>query len=317
MRVIPRALVGYLSVLQVCLLLSMTLDIRGQGPVLLRAVTIPDGTLLELELQRNVSSKTAEVGDLVDFGVVSAVVVDDVVVIEKGASARGRVVEVKRGRSFGRAGKLDIAIQDVLATDNERVPLRASEQAEGDGSTGKVTGAIIVTTILFFPVAPLWGFVKGKNVELPIGTRVQSFIHNDYPMQVQANKEPSEQLTETVIPEENINEASSPVPLGSISILASRSEVKDATTNILTWRGYTVGRSEDNLISFRTQVGDQLIELEIRFTEVGAQEVKLDAFLFKVTEVPAVGDMREPLITSSGELMNTLEAIKQSVEAVQ
>jgi len=310
MRLIPRALVGYLSVLQVCLLLSMTVDVRGQGPVLLRTVTIPDGTLLELELQKNVSSKTAEVGDLVDFAVVSAVVIDDVVVIKKGASARGRVVEVKRGRSFGRAGKLDIAIQDVLATDNERIPLRASEAAEGEGSTGKVTGAIIVTTILFFPVAPLWGFVKGKNVELPIGTRVQSFVHKDYPLQVQANQELSEQLTETIISEE-------PTPLGSISILASRSEVKDATTNILTWRGYTAERSEENLLSFRTQAGDQLIELEVRFTEVGAQEIKLDAFLFKVTEIPAVGDMREPLITSSGELMNTLEAIKQSVEAVQ
>ena len=317
MRLIPKALMGYLSVLQVCLLLSMTLEVRGQGPVLLRTVTIPDGTLLELELQKNVSSKTAEIGDLVDFAVVSAVVIDDVVVIEKGASARGRIAEVKRGRSFGRAGKLDIAIQDVLATDNERVPLRASEQAEGEGSTGKVTGAIIVTTILFFPVAPLWGFVKGKNVELPIGLRVQSFVHKDYPLQVQANQELSEQLIETIIPKENINEASSPVPLGSISILAFRAEVKDATTHILTQRGYTVGRSEENLISFRTQVGDQLIELEVRFTEVLPQVIKLDVFLFKVTEIPGVGDMREPLITSSGELMNTLADIKQSVEAVQ
>jgi len=317
MRLIPRALIGYLSVLQVCLLLSMTLEVRGQGPVLLRPVTIPDGTLLELELQKNVSSKTAEVGDLVDFAVVSKVVVDDVVVIEKGASARGRVVEVKRGRSFGRAGKLDIAIQDVLAIDSERIPLRASEAAEGDGNTGKVTGAIIVTSILFFPAAPLWGFVKGKNVELPIGQRVQSFVHKDYTMQVQANEEPGEQLTETFIPEENIGEANSPLPLGSISILAFRAEVKDAATHILTQRGYTLGRSEEDLVTFRTQVDDQLIELEIRFTEVIPQVVKLDVFLFKVKEVPAVGDMREPLITSSGELMNTLEDIKQSVEAVQ
>ncbi len=75
---------------------------------------------------------------------------------------------------------------------------------------------------------------------------MQSFVHKDYPLQVQANQELSEQLTETVISEENMNEASSPLPLGSISILASRSEVKDATTNILTWRGYTVGRSEEN-----------------------------------------------------------------------
>jgi len=168
MRLIPRTLVGYLSVLQVCLLLSMTLEVRGQDSSLDRAVTILDGTALELELQKNVSSKTAEVGDLIDFSVVSAVVVDDVVVIEKGASARGRVFEVKRGRSFGRAGKLEIQLQDILATDNERIPLRASEAAEGDGHTGKVTGAIVATTILFFPAAPLWGFVKGKNVEIHI-----------------------------------------------------------------------------------------------------------------------------------------------------
>jgi hypothetical protein len=40
------------------------------------------------------------------------------------------------------------------------------------------TGAI-VTGLIFWPAAPLWGIKKGKNAVYPLGTRFQAFVHGD------------------------------------------------------------------------------------------------------------------------------------------
>ena len=244
---------------------------------------------------------------------IAELTVDGITVIEKGASVRGRVIEVKKARSFGRAGKLDISIQDVLAIDGERIPLRASEAVEGDGNTGKVTGAIVVTTILFFPAAPLWGFVKGKNIDLPIGTRVPAFIHGDYSLKIPGQQDAEQSIQAITVAQAGEETRITATPLGSISIDASFLEVRKAATKILTQSGYTIGLVGSNLVRFRIQAGSELIELEIRLFDIG-QKTNLEAFLFKVHQIPLVGETREPFEISSDQLRTTLQQIQQSAQ---
>lgn len=143
------------------------------------SLELPDGTPVEIELVENISSEAVQEGSVMDFAVVQPVEVNGATVIARGAPARGRVMEVKKARHWGRAGKLVWAIQDVHAVDGQRIPLRLSKEVEGGGSSGKVAAAVVATAIVFWPAAPLWGLKKGKPAIIPAGTRVSSFVHGN------------------------------------------------------------------------------------------------------------------------------------------
>lgn len=142
-------------------------------------VKVPDGTLFEIETRATVSSEEIEEGSVVDFAVVQPVQVNGIVVIERGASARARVIEAKKAGHWGRAGKISWTMQDVVAVDGSRIPSRFTKEAEGGGSSGKVAGAVVATAIVFWPAAPLWGLKKGKPAILPAGKRFNVFVHGD------------------------------------------------------------------------------------------------------------------------------------------
>ena len=142
-------------------------------------VKVPDGTQLELELQSNISSKEAQEGDIINFTVVNDVVVNGAKIIERGAPAKARVAVAKKSGRWGRSGKLGWAMQDVLAADGSRIPLRMEKKIAGDSKGGTVTPGVIVTSLVFWPAAPLWGFKKGKDVSMPAGKRFEAFVHGD------------------------------------------------------------------------------------------------------------------------------------------
>ena len=150
---------------------------------------IPDGTQLELELQSNVTSKEAQEGDIINFTVVNDVVVGGVTVIERGAPAKARVAVAKKSGRWGRSGKLGWAMQDVLATDGTRLALRMEKNLAGDSKGGTVTTGVVVTALVFWPAAPLWGFKKGKDVTMPAGKRFEAFVHGD--TSVKGKQQPS------------------------------------------------------------------------------------------------------------------------------
>lgn len=140
---------------------------------------IPDGTPMELELMSNVSSKEAQEGDIVNFTVVNAVVVNGVTIIERGAPARARIAVAKKSGRWGKSGKLGWAMQDVMAADGSRIALRMDKKLSGDSKGGTVATGVIVTSLVFWPAAPLWGFKKGKDVTMPAGKRFEAFVHGD------------------------------------------------------------------------------------------------------------------------------------------
>jgi len=140
---------------------------------------IPDGTQMELELQSNISSKEAQEGDIVNFTVVSPVVVNGVTVIERGAPAKARIAVAKKSGRWGKSGKLGWAMQDVMAADGSRIPLRMDKKLSGDSKGGTVATGVILTSLVFWPAAPLWGFKKGKDVSIPAGKRLEAFVHGD------------------------------------------------------------------------------------------------------------------------------------------
>src|SRR2546421_4093615 len=137
---------------------------------------LEDGTPVPLKLARELSSAKEAVGNRVDFEVAEEVKVHGLVVIPKGEMAWGTIVGAKPKRRLGRAGKLDVRIDEVRLADGERVPLRASQESKGKGRSGAMTGAIIASGVLFFPAAPLFLFIHGKDVVIAKGAPVTAYI---------------------------------------------------------------------------------------------------------------------------------------------
>lgn len=168
---------GFVSTLA----LSLSLLSLSQGFVAQAAENIlPDGTPVRLRLSRNLSSADAKEGETVDFEVLEEVRVADSVVIQKGSVALATVTLATAKKNMGRGGKLDVNIDHVRLVNGEKAALRSVKQAQGGGNTGKMTGAVVATSIVFFPAAPLFLFVKGKDVTIPKGTEITAYVNGDF-----------------------------------------------------------------------------------------------------------------------------------------
>lgn len=148
-------------------------------PAVVQPHTLMDGTPIKLRLSQTMTSADAKVGQEVPFEVVEDVMVDNVVVLPKGATAIGTVTEANPRKSMGRAGKLNMNISYARLTDGEKLALRAVKESKGGGHVGAMTGAIVATSILFFPAAPLFLFIHGKDITIPQGTEITAFVEGD------------------------------------------------------------------------------------------------------------------------------------------
>jgi antitoxin (DNA-binding transcriptional repressor) of toxin-antitoxin stability system len=140
------------------------------------------GRRLKLRMGQTVSSADAHVGDSVALKVLEEVRVGNIVVVPKGGIAMATVTTAQSKRNMDRGGKLDINIDYVKLSDGEKAALRAVKDAKGGGHTGAMTGAIVATSLIFFPAAPLFLFMKGKDITIPKGTEVAAFVSGDMPL---------------------------------------------------------------------------------------------------------------------------------------
>lgn len=134
---------------------------------------------MKMRINRTVSSADAHLGDTVDFEVLEDVLVQGTLVIPKGGLAFATVTEAQAKRRMARGGKLDINIDYVKLTDGEKAALRAVKEVKGGGHTGAMTGGIVATSLVFFPAAPFFLFMHGKDISIPKGTEITAYINGD------------------------------------------------------------------------------------------------------------------------------------------
>ena len=146
------------------------------------AFGVTEDTPVRMKLTRTMSSSDAKADEKVDFEVLEDIKVGDVVVVKQGAMAIATVTEAQPKRRMGRAGKLNMNIDYVQLVDGEKVPLRAVKGGSGGNHTGAMTGAIVATSILFFPAAPFFLFMHGKDITIPKGTEITAYVAADTPL---------------------------------------------------------------------------------------------------------------------------------------
>jgi hypothetical protein len=158
------------------------------------AFGLAEDTPVRIRLARTMSSKDAKVDDRVDFEVLEDIKIGDVVVIERGTTAIATVTEAHPKRRMGRAGKLHINIDYVRLPSGEKVPLRAFKGGTGGDHIAAMTGAMVATGIVFFPAAPLFLFMHGKDITIPKGTEVTAYVASDTPLDPAKFKKQSARL---------------------------------------------------------------------------------------------------------------------------
>src|ERR1039457_6532144 len=140
---------------------------------------LPEGHEVAVRMNRTVSSADAHVGDNVDFETLDDVNLGDLVVIPHGSTAMATVTEAVPKRRMARGGRLAMNIDYVRLPSGGRLALRGVQGGKGGGHTGAMTGAIVATSIVFFPAAPFFLFMHGKDITIPQGTEVMAFVEGD------------------------------------------------------------------------------------------------------------------------------------------
>jgi hypothetical protein len=149
-----------------------------------KGFVLEEATPIKLRFNRTVSSADAHMGDTVDFEVLQAISVNGTPVISKGGFAFGTVTEAQPKRRMARGGKLEINIDYVKLLDSEKAALRAVNGGKGGGHVGAMTAGIVATGIVFFPAAPFFLFMHGKDITLPKGAEFTAYVSGDMKLDI-------------------------------------------------------------------------------------------------------------------------------------
>jgi hypothetical protein len=173
---------------------------------------LQDATPVKLRLTRNVSSADAHEGESVDFEVLEDVAANGIVVIPKGSVAIGTVTEAQPKRRMGRAGKLEIVLDYVRLSDTEKAPVRAVKDAKGGSHTVGMTAGIVATGLLFFPAAPFFLFMHGKDITVPKGAEVTAYVNGDVRLETKNFHAKTEQSVQSFADPQSAPTQSEPTP---------------------------------------------------------------------------------------------------------
>lgn len=133
------------------------------APVVIKIV-VGDATPVRLVLDEDVPADSIA-GDPVHFKVGHDVLVDDTVVIRKGAPVTGAIVDGAKRKVFGLGGRITFRLDSVPAVDGQMVGLRATEDPRLNRASKKPVnnGGKKTREIAAFAGGEYVGFVDGSN----------------------------------------------------------------------------------------------------------------------------------------------------------
>lgn len=133
-------------------------------------IVLQKGVTIKLELVEGLSSQKNRTGDVVRYKVVNDIKVNDVVIIEAGAEALGKIANAKPAKGWGKGGSLDISVENVKAKNGKLVALAADIGDSKSWNAGKTIIGVAAFGLL------VGGGMKGKKVFIDKGSQVDVFI---------------------------------------------------------------------------------------------------------------------------------------------
>ena len=135
-----------------------------------RVITIASGTLLTVRLGETVSTERSRPGDSFSATLDQPLVVDGLVIAEKGARATGRIVDaVEAGRVKGLA-HLSLELASLMSSDGQKIEFRTARfEKEGPSSKTEDTGKIGIGAALGAVIGGIAGGGKGAAIGAATG----------------------------------------------------------------------------------------------------------------------------------------------------
>jgi hypothetical protein len=164
----PRMFVAIISLASIVSSISVAhaFKIAGQQDL---EILLPEGTAVKVVTAQEISSKTANAGDVLKFKVDEDVLVNEKVIISKGTPAKGSVINAEPSGHMGKSGKLGIVVESTTTVDGQPLKLRAAKGKEGKDKTNS-TAALSVLVSGFFLLK------KGSEAKIAEGTPVTVYV---------------------------------------------------------------------------------------------------------------------------------------------
>lgn len=110
-------------------------------------LTIKAGTYITVRLNEILSSDRSMVGDAFTASLAKPIVVDGIVVAQRGQDVTGRVTEAKKAGRVAGTSRLAIQLIELPVVDGQQLPVQSELiTRNGSTSTGRDAGAIAATT---------------------------------------------------------------------------------------------------------------------------------------------------------------------------
>ncbi len=128
-------------------------------------LTIKSGTYLTVRINQPLSSDHNQPGDAFSATLASPVVVDGIVVAQRGQTVAGRVVESQKAGRVEGVSRLGIELTELTLIDGQQVPLRTQLIGRrGPTSEGRDAGAIAATTATGAAIGAAAGWGTGAAI---------------------------------------------------------------------------------------------------------------------------------------------------------
>ena len=151
----------------------------AQPAVAVRGVSA--NTVVDIAIDAALNSKTSKIGDMFPIRLVSPVLdASGAVLVPAGTVGQGEVIHAARARAMGKAGEMILAARYLQCGDT-RIPLGHFKFA----TTGEDKSQMV--TIASAAISPVFMFISGGEVTVPIGARAKARITAEVAMTVEAS----------------------------------------------------------------------------------------------------------------------------------
>jgi len=151
-------------------------------------IKIPERTVIPIKLIQHLKGDQVSLGQNIDFEVCRDIIIDNYIVIKRGAPAYGIIIDCKKASHVSQGGKIGFSIDYCKAIDGARVHLKSILRSDAADHMGANIAASVI-------LCPLILVAKGDEAEVPIGSEFRAYVENDVTVKVlKSNRLSSEEI---------------------------------------------------------------------------------------------------------------------------
>ena len=154
-------------------------------------IKIPERTVVPVRLIQHLKGDSCIVGQSCDFEVSRNIIIDNYILINRGAPAYGFVTSAEKAGYVSQGGKIGIAMDYCKAVDGSKIFLKSILGEEAEDHMGANIAASVI-------LCPLILVAKGDEAEIPPGREFRAYVDNDAFVEVIASNQLSNEAKEDI-----------------------------------------------------------------------------------------------------------------------